>query len=265
MELRLITTTSTTSVAASHAKLLNGKKFRKEINELECPKNQLLCKIKTNLQASEVCVPLRFAFGDDNLQYLCQLVEYAATEVRLGELNLKDSEFISDDLILRSINYLSHCNKAMYNIRESGNLTIIRIVIELLHRLAMINLPDPRDQEIRRSTCALIDVVLINMANPRLCPSHVYLFTYALRALLHQKKLPFPSLIRMQQIEYLLDPWSRYCYARRGDSRAQKDFHERLSGASEKFIVLTIDLHVPRQTIDSGCFFFIRKVDEQIR
>lgn len=213
-------------------KLLKGRKYQKFVIELGQSKDPVIQQLRQLIKNEEVRIPLMLAFKNQ-LCLLSELARYATNEVKERDIQLLNGPDLPTETVFRSIIYLAHSNDTMHKIRESGDRITIRVVIELLHRLgSLIFHPEGKDQEIRRSACALVDVVLINMANPQLYPGHVYLFTRAIRALIHHRKLPAPSFVRMQQIEYLLNPLSHRAYFRWytvKSKQPQEKFHDSLS------------------------------------
>lgn len=193
------------------------------------------------LLPKEIWEPLLEAFNDQ-IPLLQQLVEYALNEVRNRQLVLSNCPDIPPTAVCLAISKLAESNAALDQIRESGDLVIIRVAIELLHRIGNLIYINTKDQLIRRCVCALVEVVLINMANPQLYYGHVFLFTRSLRALVCDHKLPLPSLIRMQQAEYLLDPLSSRLYLEFPHNVNRRNFHERLASKSKRRDELLMDI-----------------------
>lgn len=211
-------------------KTFNAKQLAKFANSISTSTDPTLKSLARKLR-TEVCTPLLLAFEEDSV-LLNNLVEYAKNEVCRRQLSLMGCPDIPSAFVINAIVYLASNNEALDDIRESGDLVVFRIIIELLHRLGFLNLQRD-DTDTRRAACSLVDVILVNIANPQLYPGHVFLFTRALRSLVSQKKLPMPSSTRMQQAEYLLDPLTRIWYLSCEGyiKQPSRTFHEALSGA----------------------------------
>lgn len=176
------------------------------------------CKISNwekNLESKlsgtpELCNVLMKVFTKKDSSYLVDLVEYAHQQVQESENLSGYSPFVPLYLVEQSIIDLDENADSILEIRETGDIVALRIVIELLFQLGAVRTPS-RNQSIKlkRGACTLVDALLLNIANPALKKEHIYLFTVALRSLLEGRKLPLPATPRMYQAEYLLNPHSR--------------------------------------------------------
>lgn len=185
----------------------------------------------------EICDALLRAFGvEGDTAY--RLYSYAAEDVKRGWLDLTQCPPLETFQVVQAILLLGGNAVCLNLIRESEDATVLRIVLELLYRLgAVIYLRDVLDigTDIRRSACHLVDSIMVNSSSSHFSESHIYLFGYSVRSLLCHNKLPRPATIRMQQIEYLLNPLSRFCYYMMLPSEQKRvDFHSHYNGSYGK-------------------------------
>lgn len=162
----------------------------------------------------DVCVSLLRAFGQDG-RTVSLLYRYAVADILRGQLDLTQCPALEGSSVSQAVLFLGEKPACLNAIRESGNVVTLRIVLELLHRFGcVIHYRDIQDAgtDVRRHACALIDSVLLNICSSTLSDSHVYLLVHSIRGLLDRRRVPRPAVIRMQQVEYFLNPLSRLCY-----------------------------------------------------
>lgn len=176
-------------------------------------KSPFLADILRNIEP-EVCIALLRAFGLDG-RTVSLLYQYAVADVGRSQLDLTQCPTLDGRDVSQAIILLGESVPCLNAIRESGNLVTLRIILEFLYRMAdVISYRDALDAgtAIRRCVCSLIDAVLLNVTCCALSESHIYLLVHSIRGLIERNKVPRPAVVRMQQLEYLLNPLSRFCY-----------------------------------------------------
>jgi hypothetical protein len=162
----------------------------------------------------QICNALLQAFGVDG-RVVSMLYRYAVEEILRGDLELSGCPALDAFAVYDAALILGKNTSCINVIREEGNIVTLRIILEILYRLGYIvpySYICENDSDIRNCTCALIESFLLNAYFSELSEAHMYLFAYSIRGLLDKNKIPGPAIIRMQQLEYFLNPLSRLCY-----------------------------------------------------